>query len=543
MKKTTTIIYAIFLGCFLHAQDSIPLPTQALEVVKQFEPKIEDAKPIDISPKLSIQTEYPSLNLSYATPPQIFTIAYPDPVIKPLVYEEEDESVNYRDGYVKLGYGNNFSPLVEGQVHYDIQNWFQTGISLKHMSARDTTPEVFRSTYRTLAEFYVSYFLTDQTKVTADVHYQVENRNYCCSGIKEFVLLPSTKLDNYGLALRIDHNSFSVKGFSTKHNLAVNRVNSRANTQSEYQFSYSSNTNKTINKQLMINLPLGFDYYKSSLWNEDPFQWELRPNLLFKNKNLSIRGGAYLASNDTLYVRPDVSVSYLLPWNDLEAKASYRAESSVNSLHKFYREMPYFIHVNDGQTSFAEEEIARLGVRYKNDQADVYFGGLYGNYTDQAVYTYLELGKHFYELMDYRGFGIELNGAYRFKKILSLEADVKYQKYNVEEFSENEMFVNPFYIPQFQANVKLEQRFFKGLTIYETLRFVGARSFKFQDSTTNFISSIDPFADIGAGIEYIHNNKLGVFAEANNLLNESYERFYLDKSFKLNYHLGIKFLF
>ena len=543
MKKSIITIVSSFVCVFLWSQDSIPLPNQALEVVKQFQPKIENAKPIYISPKKRIEESYPALQLNYNTPSQIFTIAYPDPVIKPLVFEEDDHKKDLKDGYLKLAYGNFQSPLIESQLHYDIQDWFQTGISLRHNSAKDDHPEVFRSFSNSLGEIYASYFMTDQTKVSLDIRYENDNRNLCCTGIKEFDLLPTVQLDDYGLALRVDHNSFSVKGFSTKHNISVNRINSRTNVQSEYKFSYSSNSNKTIGKSLLLNLPIKVDYFTSDLWVEDPLQIQGRPNLFYKKDKYSIRVGAFLASNDTLFVRPDLEISYLLPWHNLEAVASYKANSSVNSLHKFYREMPYFKQFGDEQTSFAEEEVGRLGVRYKTEQANIYLGGMYGNFTDQSLYTYEDLGHHYYELAQYNGFGAELKGSYDFKKILSIHTELTYRDYVYEGINNNDVLLNPFYIPQLEAFVRLEQSFFKSLKFYETLRYVSRRSIKYKEENINFVDSIDPFTDLGVGMEYLYKNTLGIFAEANNLLNTSYNQFYLDKSFKLNYHLGIKFLF
>jgi len=524
-------------------QDSIPLPNQALEVVKQFQPKIENAKPVYISPKKRIEESFPSLNLSYNIPQQIFTIPYPDPVIKPLVFEEEEDSKNLRDGYVKLGYGNNQSPLIESQFHYDIQDWLQTGLSIRHYSAQDSTADVFRSFSKTLAEFYATYFMTDQTKLTADIHYQNDNRNYCCSGIKEFDFQPTTQLDNYGFALRIDHNSFSVKGFSTKHNLEANRVNSRFNEESEYHFGYSSNSNKTIGDKLLINLPLGFDYYTSDLWTDDPYQIQGRPNLFYKAEKFSVRAGAFLASNDSLFVRPHAEISYLLPWYNLEAIGSYEANSYVNSLHRFYTEMPYFNYLGEEQTSFAAEEIGRLGVRYKTKNANVYLGGLYGKFTNQVLYNYEELGQHSFEIYDYSGFGMELNGSYKFDKFLSIHTQLLFQNFTPDFGDVIGSRSDLFYIPQLEADLRLEQLFFEKLKLYETLRFVSSRDVNVRNDLGYSVSTIDSYLDLGAGIEYLHKNFIGIFAEANNLLDNSYQHFYLDNSFKLNYHLGIKFLF
>jgi len=88
-----TLFVSLGFGSQLVAQDSIPLPTQNVKVVKQFQPKATDANAIEIFPKDVKTTSLPELNMKYDIPAKEFTMEYPDPVIKPLIYEENKEVV------------------------------------------------------------------------------------------------------------------------------------------------------------------------------------------------------------------------------------------------------------------------------------------------------------------------------------------------------------------------------------------------------------------------------------------------------------------
>lgn len=526
----------------LFGQDSIPLPDQATIVEKQFKPKVIDAKPIAFVPRRSSTDQKTDLTVSYKIPRQIFTINYPDPVIKPLVYEEKKIKQNFKDGYLKLGYGLLNSPLVESQFHYDIQDFLQTGFSFRHYSGSDTLPDVFRSISKTNAELYASYFLTDQTKLTAELNYQNDNRSLCCTDAINLDELERTQLDNYGLALRLDHNSFSVKGFSSKQNIYANRVHSKLNDHSEYNLGYNSSTNKTIGQNIVINLPISFDYFASDLWTENPYQLTTRPNGFYKNDNFSMRVGAFIATKDSLFVRPDFEFSYLLPWYNLEAKTSYKANSEVNSLTELYRISPYHRHMSSSNVSYTEREEIKLGVLFKNKKADFYIGGLLANLKDAFLIVFNENGFHDFRLVDYKGFGIEMKLDYNLNKTFSFKSNLLYR--NFTESPEKSLgLINPSYIPQILVNLQIQQTFFNSLVLYETLNFIGRRNYEIHIASTYMVDEIDSIVDLGVGLEYIFKNKIGIFAEANNLLNQSYQRFYLDNSFKLNYHLGFKFLF
>lgn len=539
--KTVSTLFFLGFGSLIIGQDSIPLPTQNVKVVKQFQPKAADAKAIEIFPKDIKTTTLPALTMQYDIPTIEFDIDYPDPVIKPLVYEEEENFEDNKDGYAQLGYGNLASPFIESQFHYDIQDWFQTGFNVKHFSAKDETSEIFRAYSRSDAEVYASYYLTDQTKATVDVFYENQDRSLCCSGIKEFENLPSTMLDNYGVGLRIDHNSFSVKGFSTKHNIDVSRVNSRLNEESEYKYAYSSTSNKTISKKLLFNLPLTFNHFTSEEWVNNPNQFTARPNVYYKDKKLSIRGGAFVATTDSLYIRPHVEASYQFTDYNIEAKVSYVANSSVNSLHHLYEQMPFFHNAQDTLVSYARQEKISLGALYKTKKSSLYLGGFYANFNDQALFVYQESNLHERTLGNWDGFGLELNGHYALPKILTVFIEMELNGYDWMFTADSE--INPTYIPPFSVNLKLVQEPIKGLNIYQRMEYQNETSALFVQDGNLFVGSIPSFVDISAGLEYLFKNKVGLYIEAGNLLNNSYQRYIFDNSFGMNFHGGLKFLF
>jgi len=93
-------------------------------------------------------------------------------------------------------------------------------------------------------------------------------------------------------------------------------------------------------------------------------------------------------------------------------------------------------------------------------------------------------------------------------------------------------------------SVKLVQELLKGLRLYERIDYQNQTTALVVDEVFSFnVESIPNIIDLGAGAEYLFKNKIGIYIEASNLLDKSYQRYYNDNSFGLNFHGGIKFLF
>jgi len=531
-------IYLLGIAGLLQAQDSIPLPTEAIEVVKQFEPKAKDSKAIDYSPELIISDDLPPLSVSYEYPNEPLQIKYADPVIRPLVYENPKEPRS-KTGYLKAGYGNINSLIVDSEMHYDIEDWFQVGFNLHHLSAKDTSEIVNQSMSHTAADLYFGYFLTELTKVTFAVNADLENRSLCCDDVDmDLERRMTTDLNRYGARLSLDHNSFSVSGLSTKQNLFASRLNSNLNDQEEWKYNYSSNTNKSLGDNGVINLKLGFEYLATDA--EDNYQWSLLPNYLHKFDNLKIRLGAYASNADTLFLRPFAEATYNLPILDATAELSYVPNSSINTLHHLYGTMPYLANQIFSEYSYHRVQTLKLGVRRKDAKSSAYVGFLAKFHEDMAVYNIIDDGGQYTpNLFDYNQFGIQYSVTYQPFSVLRIQSDAQVRTFR----KEGEEFDNAW-LPKLTFGLKLEQILFdNNLTFFQSLRATSSPfgNIIFEDVAQE--ESLTGILDLSVGLEATIKKRFGIFAQAYNLLETRYQYFYNYPTFGRSFHAGLKLLF
>ncbi len=132
MRHILTIICMSGMGALI-AQDQ--LPTGQIEVIKDFEVKLTEAKKIRIVPQpilLDTAARHYTYTLTAASP----QMTYATPPLKPLAIEPEQKPAYY-PFFAKAGYGNPNAWL--GALSYDHRSGddLQYGIDVRHLSANN----------------------------------------------------------------------------------------------------------------------------------------------------------------------------------------------------------------------------------------------------------------------------------------------------------------------------------------------------------------------------------------------------------------------
>lgn len=116
MKRITLLLSMILMGSVLiQAQDD--LPSSDIEVVKDFEARLDDSKRLDMSPSLP-KVQKVDKNYTYNISSKQLQVDYDPPTLKPIGMgsEKNPESFN---GYLKAGYGTQKQPY--GELAYVAQ--------------------------------------------------------------------------------------------------------------------------------------------------------------------------------------------------------------------------------------------------------------------------------------------------------------------------------------------------------------------------------------------------------------------------------------
>lgn len=538
MRQLITLLILIISGQGI-SQDTIPLPVESVDVVKRFEPKTKDSKPINYSPELLITDDLKPLSIGYEYPDEPLAINYPDPVIRPLVYENPREKRS-RTGYLRGGYGNLNSLLIDSEVHYDIEDWLQMGFNVHHYSGRDTATIVNQATSKTDADLYFGYFLTELTKVTLAIDTELENRTLSSDSITSLDLRKSTGLETYGARLSLDHNSFSVSGLSTKQNIFASRISSQINDEQEWKYNYSSSSNKSIGDKGLLNLKLGFEYLDGLDSLNNNYQWSVAPNMQYDFKNFKASIGAFASNADTLFIRPIVELNYLLPILDASVELSFIPESRINSFHTLNKAMPYLARFNVPEYKNHRLETLRLGMRRADEILSSYIGFLAKFHKEVPIFEVInedyQFGPNYY---NYNEYGLEFNSSLKKFELLEFSAEGVIRAFR----KDGELFENAW-LPMVELGLRAEQYLLnKTIKFYQSLIMRSANRGQLVFGNEATPRSIGMIRDLSAGVEITIKKRFGIFAQAYNLLDSPYQYFYNYTTFSRSFHAGLKLLF
>jgi outer membrane receptor protein involved in Fe transport len=107
---------------------------------------------------------------------------------------------------------------------------------------------------------------------------------------------------------------------------------------------------------------------------------------------------------------------------------------------------------------------------------------------------------------------------YSFGEELKLWLNGFYNNYSLDNLSQ------AYHEPLSMVGIGGSYLIKKKVNVWAEIYYYGKR-YAFDNNTTNDIE-LDAFADINLGVDYLVNERLTIFVNGTNLLNQNYERFY-----------------
>lgn len=109
------------------------LPTEAVEIIKNFDARLEDAVKVSITPA-GMETDTSKERLSYFVESKVPKLEYDSPRLRPLAFKREILQNQY-NGFVKAGYGIPRSPWIEAGYGFQYEDQFDAHIGFLHHGA------------------------------------------------------------------------------------------------------------------------------------------------------------------------------------------------------------------------------------------------------------------------------------------------------------------------------------------------------------------------------------------------------------------------
>lgn len=543
--KTGILLTAIIASSFsAAAQRERPAADTAIggttiEIIQNYKPEVKQAPKPEYTPALPpIDTTTPSYR--YVVPEQTLYYTYSATPLRPLAFNTDSAiSLPYQN-YLKVGAGN-----------YSTLN-LDAGISSLNGENYNTT--------------FQAHHLSQNGNI--------KNQKVSLTGINANGTLYKNDLTLNG-NLDVQHNRYHLYGYDhvlynyeasairqafTSINIGAGVNNNRALLTDLYYapsvkaILYSDNNDASENT---FEIKLPFTYYLDSsvqlyasanaaitsfnnkLGTQSNNIFSITPGILFSRN--SIEGHAKLSlawgQSGNQYLLPDAEVKFMLPGTQFMLFAGYESQLEQNRYQQLSTINPYMLNTYTALQTQTSELYGGLKTNIGNN---ISFSGKVGwwQYADLPIFINDTLG-------DKKQFNVIYDNKVN---AISIEGSVRYQAADVFSIGFTGEWIN-FYSKTFeQVWHRPGIRFTGDATIrpISKLSITAYSTFidqNFALDVNNRSFKLNALLDIGAGAEYEIIDRLNVFIQVNNLLNNTYQRWYGYEVYGTNVFGGVRLKF
>ncbi len=537
MKKIALFILFFWAGAQI-ARAQKDLPTENVNIVKDFDARLLESNKIDVPPSLP-PLDTTTKRQDYLVPPKPLTITYDAPTLRPIGMRSVKKEKDY-NGYLKAGGGVPTS--VYGELGYAFASGdkFDGKAWVRHHSANKKSYENQRFA-KTEALLNGNAYLDKNLAIEGRAGYTY-NRVYF-----------------YGY----DHDSLEYTPEQTRQDYKIldlgGRLYNGERTESDLNFSIAPNfyllTDYYSNKEtgfdlnmnatkwfaekhsLFVGIRTDFTSYSDTL-RQNLNNIYLHPAFTFHADFIRLKVGAVFASNrDKFQIFPDAEVNLRLWGDGLQIFAGAGGDLRKNTYRRMAEYNP-FIQIR--------------GVDLRNTAWRQFYGGAkgnlgwleyqgqvsYGKAGDLALYQarFDSIGRpgitRFGVLYDSANiFGIQ--GTVKLKPVKNLVVSGTVSTTKFDMANENE----PWGLPNIEVNASAVYTLLDGkATLKGELYVADDIPFRDAENQPHFTGGL---FDLSFGGTYRLNDNIGVFLDINNVLNNTRERWLDYPMFGINILGGI----
>lgn len=572
MSRLILFSSALLIGISSNAQTGFfqkPMDTTTnrdIVFVDDYKPKLMEARKIESVPVIEKPT-FRQTSFTYTIKPhQVNTEKIVNPI--PVAELDKMEETIYPTSFVKLGYGNINTPLGElylnnkqsKQYSYGMHYRFLQSNSSLHNSFADFTNHTFKG--------YASTY-TDIGELGLNVNYRNNKYNFYGydTANKEAENHLGRTISN--LDAQAYFNSTSANSKKLKHRSQFNFYNFGIDKMKESQYAISSNLYGNIPsfsdlKDVQLSAVIGVDY---NIFKNDTLQAikrlflqiDPRMEFIYEGMHMSVGFNTTVFFNGTdsaiPFVNPVIRASYPIIENVANIYAGIDGRYQKQSLRSIMLTNPFTTRFE--LNNQYENAKAYIGINAKmGASADALFELNYSDISNMPLFVSI----------NNPGTGVaneydSLNSfsvIYRQVNVLKFTGAFNYSFSEIVRFG----FIGNFYDfavtgePQAwqlpNGDMRLNTRFNIKNKVYPHLDLFAMGVQKQRSGTVNKTptgtvaynsGSLKAFYDISAGIDFRFKKKLSAFIQANNLINNRYQRWYNYPVYGFNIIGGITMIF
>jgi len=561
------ILLLLLFPSGVHAQAGQEDIRREVTLYNPFKPSLNKAVKMYFSPEISdITVRMPEFNYTISASP--FMPEYEIKTISPARLEPDPLPKLYK-GFLRLGFGNYFSPMGELSISSTRSRNGLAGIYLGHESSFgklmiDDATEVFGGYMDNMGRLYGTRFLR-RTALAAKVDFN-HIRRYAYGG--DPLLLTEIKKDSLKIEYfnpRADINLYSTRMDSAKIYYDIDLYYNLLYQNSQY-YQHMAGINTDFGYDVDIfyaSLDLG--YAMITIPNvEDKFRHHVRlnPAISKRSNSWNFRIGLKLIADARYYEEPSLPVEYktkLFFYPDLKFQFSViptiismyvglDGEYNSNNASEIIYTNPFIVTQN--LTGLIEPSDELYSILPTDTKLRVK-GGIAGHASDKTGYR-LNLSYSMFEnmvfyindLMQGRAFSptydngellnVQAELSTSLSNEVSLEAQAGYSNYRMEYLEE------PWHKPSWDAKLGLDYNLRDKIIANADIRGLSKRfarvgPMSYSSSPDYEVFELPLYLSLNIGLEYRYTKILSFWAKLNNIA--------LNRYFEWNFYPSQRFLF
>ncbi len=526
-----TVLICTQLTSLLSGQDAPPLPSEQVEVIKNFEARILKAQilPVTLSKVEIDTTKKPEYN--YRLSPSQLQIDYRPPVLRPLALKRAPAK-SYFPFMLSVGYGTQRSPLAKLSYNYyngenitlHMDGNYQAAHSntLEHQGFREAR---LRGTLQVITEAGM--------QLQSQMHYQSTNNllyGYDHAALQYSAEQVARPINLYGFGLGIS-NAFPTRAdvdyrLSASFSRLLDSV-----LWTENILDLQTDIKKWLHPNHALGLELELRHIapgsdSASIATRNNYQ--IRPFYAFVHKNFNVRAGANITENSGIKLYPNAEIQINVLPGKLIVFANWAGGLKTNSQTELLDINPYLTPRRDSLITSNFQEVfvgikgqyAPFGYELKLGRESVLQMPLYIQDADSRYFRVI------YDDMDIWHLAANLSAL--ITKKFDLRSGILLNRYNPA------VQKKAWHLP----NVEFH---FSGVykAIKDRLRLELKMTGQNGVAVSNEREQLGGLFDLSIQSDFMFTKNIGIYALANNLLNNRRERWINYPIFGRNFHIGI----
>lgn len=533
------------------------LDNEQVDVIKSFNPLIQDANKINFPPE-PISAKQEPISLEYNVPDRLLPILYPQANLKPLAIAKEKQA-QYFGSFARIGLGTQWTPLAEIFITEGKNDKFQFGAHGRYQSAHgqkiktqdytntDVTAFANALVKKSILKTKVFYHQDINFYYGYDLFRKPFNNNFVEYEQKDL----KQQFNTAGVQIDLLNAERRSSEFDYNGSLQYNYYWDRFKLNEQY-INVDFTLKKSFNNKHHVSLQLMDDYsvftdINSQKVNRNIFSAKAKYHFIHGEWNLF---GAInpLWEVGIFHLFPDIGLQRSLYKEYIVLYNGWKMELRKNSYQSLTQQNPWLeqVTVNQLRNGWLEERFLGLKGTIQKFNYNIRFA--------QNLYRHMPVFVNSFGIIPNSNSISVPNFSSPFDRrtnILNLHTELGYLVNSNLEFNfvfdfnnfEQDVVARIYHAPRFMA--KFNTRYSIAEKVLLQLDIIGLDGVYYIDYGNPFDAlaeetdkKLKGTADINIGATYIFSKRFSFFTQLNNLASIKYQRFYLYQNYGFNAIVG-----